>query len=88
MKEKGRFPSRSIKKLRERFLIRLRSARLRAIVGAVTERPAADYLPFRERDIPCDGWCERRAVFTASGREKDRIDEVVTCLTKYCARSE
>jgi acetylornithine/succinyldiaminopimelate/putrescine aminotransferase len=80
VKEKGQYLAGRLQKLQERFPEQVKGVRGRGlIVGAVTEKPAADYLvPFRERDM---------LVATAGANvvrflpplvvEKDRIDEVV-----------
>lgn len=80
VKEKGQYLAGRLQKLQERFPEQVKGVRgCGLIVGAVTEKPAADYLvPFRERDM---------LVATAGANvvrflpplvvEKDRIDEVV-----------
>ena len=80
VREKGEYLIRRLKKLQERWPEHISGVRGKGlIVGAVTERPAADYLAaFRQRDI---------LVATAGPDvvrflpplvvEKDRIDEVV-----------
>ncbi len=80
VKEKGQYLAGRLQKLQERFPDKITGVRGRGlIVGAVTEKPAAEYMiPFRERDI---------LVATAGANvvrflpplvvEKDRIDEVV-----------
>lgn len=80
VKERGQYLAGRLQKLQERFPDKITGVRGRGlIVGAVTQRPAADYLlPFRERDI---------LVATAGANVvrflpplvigKDRIDEVV-----------
>ena len=80
VKEKGQYLAGRLQKLQERFPDKITGVRGRGlIVGAVTKKPAAEYLvPFRERDI---------LVATAGADvvrflpplvvEKDRIDEVV-----------
>ena len=80
VREKGQYLAGRLQKLQERFPDKIMGVRGRGlIVGAVTEKPAAEYLvPFRDRDI---------LVATAGANvvrflpplvvEKDRIDEVV-----------
>ncbi len=80
VREKGEYLSGRLQKLQERWPEHIKGVRGRGlIVGAITEKPAIEYLlPFRERDI---------LVATAGADvvrflpplvvEKDRIDEVI-----------